>query len=104
MKLLTLLLATIATLAGCNSASTGSSNIPVRTVAFDNVYGSTTELPVRVKVDGGGEQVATATCDAKTCSFKLPLTNARHELEVTVVQQGRQSQAARISVDTSKLP
>ena len=103
MKWTALLLAAIATF-GCKSAGTGSSNIPIRTVAFDNVYGSTTEVPVRVKVDGGNEQVVTATCDVKTCSFKLPLTNARHELEVAVVLQGRQSQSTRISVDTSKLP
>jgi hypothetical protein len=58
---------------------------------------------VRVSVDGGPEQSLTATCDPKTCTFKLPLTNARHELVISVEQGGRRSAPARVTVDTSQL-
>ena len=89
-------------LAGCGNDPPVS--VRVRTIAFDNVYGQTTQLPVQVKVDGGAEQALIATCDAKTCSFKLPLVNGKHDLEVAVVQQGRRSQPSRVTVDTSSLP
>ena len=76
----------------------------VRTVTFDNVYGAATSIPVHVKVDGGPEQLLDATCTPSTCSFKLPLSNARHELEVAVEQNGKRSTQSRITVDTTTLP
>jgi hypothetical protein len=79
-------------------------DIPQRTVAFDNLYGSAAEVPIFVTVDGGLEQDLTATCDAKACTFKLPLTNARHELTVSVVHDGRRSAPAHVTVDTTNLP
>lgn len=77
--------------------------VPERTVAFDNVYGTVTEVPIFVTVDSGLEQELTATCDAKACTFKLPLTNARHELTVSVVIDGRRSAPARVTLDTTDM-
>jgi hypothetical protein len=74
-----------------------------RTVAFDNLYGNVSEVPIYVTVDDGLEQVLTATCDAKACTFKLPLTNGRHELAISVEQNGRRSAPAHVTVDTSNL-
>jgi hypothetical protein len=78
-------------------------NIPQRTVAFDNLYGSAATVPVFVTVDDGLEQALTATCDAKACTFKVRLTNARHELTVSVIHDGRRSAPARVTVDTSNM-
>ena len=89
--------------AGCSHVDKPATDVPTRTVAFDNVYGGADRLPVRVSVDGGPEQSLTATCDPKACSFKLPLTNARHELVISVEQGGRRSAPARVTVDTSQL-
>lgn len=72
-----------------------------RTVAFDNVYGNVKRLQVHVVVDGAVEQTFTAKCDAKTCSFKVPLTNARHELMLSVNQDGKRSSPTRVTLDTS---
>jgi hypothetical protein len=72
-------------------------------VAFDNLYGNVAEVPVFVTVDGGVEQALTAACDAKACTFKLPLTNARHDLMISVFQNGRRSTAARVTLDTSNM-
>ena len=77
--------------------------VPERTVAFDNLYGSVAEVPIFVTVDGGLEQELTAACDAKACTFKLPLTNALHELTVSVVHDGRRSEPTRVTLDTSNL-
>lgn len=74
-----------------------------RTVAFDNVYGNVKRLQVHVAVDGAAEQVISAKCDAKTCTFKLRLTNARHELTMSVDQNGKRSAPARVTLDTSAL-
>ena len=74
-----------------------------RTVAFDNVYGNTKRLQVHVIVDSAPEQVISATCDAKTCTFKLRLTNARHELMMSVNQDGKRSAPTRVTLDTSTL-
>ena len=52
----------------------------VRSIAFDNVYGNVERLRVFVSVDNLAEQTVAATCDPTTCIFKLPLTNARHDL------------------------
>ena len=78
-------------------------DVPLRTVAFDNAYGALDRLPVHVAVDGGAEQPLTATCDARTCTFKLQLTNGRHELAISVEQNGRRSAPAVVTVDTSNL-
>lgn len=78
--------------------------IPERTVAFDNLYGSVAEVPIFVTVDSGLEQELTAACDAKACTFKLPLTNARHELTVSVVHDGKRSAPTRVTLDTTNLP
>jgi hypothetical protein len=72
-------------------------------VAFDNLYGDVAEVPIYVAVDGGVEQALTASCDAKACTFKLPLTNARHDLTISVVQNGQRSAPARVTLDTSNL-
>jgi hypothetical protein len=84
-----------------------SSDEPVtreRTVAFDNLYGAVAKVPIFVTVDGGPMQQLTASCDAKACSFKVPLTNARHDLTVSVEQGGRRSQPSRVTLDTTNLP
>ena len=78
--------------------------IPQRTVAFDNLYGGVAQVPIFVTVDSGLEQELTATCDAKTCTFKLPLTNALHQLTVSVVHEGRRSPPTRVTLDTRNLP
>jgi hypothetical protein len=67
-------------------------------------YGANATLPVHVKVDGGVEQPLMAMCEGKTCTIKLPLTNAKHELELAVEQQGRRSAPTQVSIDTSSLP
>ena len=73
----------------------------VRSIAFDNVYGNVERLRVFVSVDNLAEQTVTATCDPTTCIFKLPLTNARHDLLLSVEQDGRRSQPTRVTVDTT---
>jgi len=75
--------------------------VPTRTVAFDNVYGNVDRLPVQVRLDGGAEYPTAATCDANTCTFTMPLTNARHELEISIEHNGRRSAPTRITLDTS---
>ena len=72
-----------------------------RTVAFDNRYGNVERLPIHVRVDGGVEQAVTAACDARTCAFDLPLTNARHELLISVEHNGQRSAPTRVTLDTS---
>ena len=89
-------------LAGCRAADPPAAVVPTRTVTFDNVYGAD-RLLAYVTVDGGPQQWLTATCDPTTCTLKLPLTNARHELEVSVEQGGRRSAPTRVTVDTSAL-
>ena len=78
--------------------------VRVRTVAFDNVYGNVDRLPVQVKVDDGTEGSTSAACDAKTCTFSLPLTNGRHELEIAIEQNGQRSAPTRVTLDTSAIP
>lgn len=90
-------------LAGCRPLDPRATDIPTRTVAFDNVYGGVNQLPVHVTVDDGPEQSFTVTCDPKTCTFKLPLTNAKHELVISVEQGGRRSAPARVTIDTSQM-
>lgn len=92
-----------AIVAACSHVDKPATDVPTRTVAFDNVYGGANRLPIHVSVDGGPEQSLTATCDSKTCSFKLPLTNARHELAISVEQGGRRSAPSRVTVDTSQM-
>jgi hypothetical protein len=77
--------------------------VRVRTVAFDNLYGNVDRLPVQVKVDGGAEYPTAAACDAKTCTFSIPLTNARHELEISIEHGGQRSAPTRVTLDTSNL-
>ena len=89
-------------LIGCMKADR-SADAPVRTVAFDNVYGQVDRLAVHVAVDGGIEQPHTAACDIRTCTFKLPLTNGTHKLTISVEQDGRRSAPALVTVDTSNL-
>ena len=104
MKLLLCIAASgMVMLAGCRPVDPPATDVPSRTVAFDNVYGAANRLPIYVTIDGGPEQSLTATCDAKTCSFKLPLSNARHELAISVEQGGRRSAPSRVTVDTSQL-
>ena len=78
--------------------------VHARTVAFDNVYGNVDRLPVQVKVDGDAEYPTAATCDAKTCTFSIQLTNARHELEISIEHNGQRSAPTRVTLDTSALP
>ena len=74
-----------------------------RNVAFDNLYGNVDRLPVQVKVDGGAEASTIAACDASTCTFSIPLTNARHEVEISVELRGQRSARTRVILDTSTL-
>ena len=74
-----------------------------RTVAFDNVYGNVKRLQVYVVVDGSAEQASSAKCDERTCTFKLRLTNARHELLMSVEQDGKRSAPTRVTIDTSRM-
>lgn len=78
--------------------------VHARDVAFDNVYGNVDRLPVQIKVDGGAEVSTTAGCDAKTCTFSIPLTNARHELEISIEQNVQRSPPTRVTLDTSAFP
>ena len=87
----------------CAPVDRQSPETHTRKIAFDNVYGNVDRLPVQVRVDGGAERAATATCDAKTCTFELPLTNARHELVISVEQKGQRSAPTRVTLDTSDL-
>ena len=104
MKLLLCIVASGTVMAAaCSHVDKPATDVPTRTVAFDNVYGGADRLPVRVSVDGGPEQSLTATCDPKACTFKLPLTNARHELAISVEQGGRRSAPSRVTVDTTNL-
>jgi hypothetical protein len=73
----------------------------LRTVAFDNLYGNVTQLPVHVSVDGQPEQAMTAECSEKTCTFSLQLTNAVHNVAISVEQNGRRSAPARVTLDTT---
>jgi len=77
--------------------------VHTRTVAFDNLYGNVDRLPVQVKVDGRPEYPTAATCDAKTCTFTMPLTNARHEVEISIEHNGQRSAPTRVTLDTSAL-
>jgi hypothetical protein len=81
-----------------------ASPVHSRNVAFDNVYGNVDRLPVQVTVDDGTEFSTTATCDARTCTIALPLTNARHELKMSVIHNGQRSAPAHVTIDTSALP
>ena len=91
-------------LTACAPVDRQSPDTHTRKVAFDNVYGNVDRLPVHVRVDDGAERATTATCDAKTCTFELPLTNARHELVISVEQKGQRSTPTRVTLDTSDLP
>ena len=65
--------------------------VTLRTVGFDNRYAVTT-LRVHVRVDAGREQTLMATCDPQTCAFQLPLSEGRHDLLISVEQNGIRSQ------------
>ena len=78
--------------------------VRTRTVAFDNIYGGVDRLVVQLKLDSYPEETVNATCDAKTCTFELLLINGRHELELSVQQNGQRSAATRATVDTRALP
>jgi hypothetical protein len=73
-------------------------------VAFDNTYGGVDRLVVHLKLDGYPEETLNATCDAKTCTFDLLLIDGRHELELSVQQNGLRSAPTRATVDTTALP
>ena len=75
-----------------------------RNVAFDNVYGNVDRLAVQVRVDDGAEVSTTAACDAKTCTFSLPMTNAQHVLEVSIEHNGQRSAPTRVTLDPSAVP
>ena len=81
-----------------------AAEVRVRDVAFDNVYGNVDRLAVQIKVDDGAEFSTTAACDATTCTLSIPLANARHELEMSVVHNGQRSAPTRVTLDTSALP
>jgi hypothetical protein len=93
----------LTTVAFCTGRSSPTTDVRTRSVAFDNLYSGVTTLPVNVSVDGGAEQRLIATCDAKTCTFKLPLTNAKHELLMVVEQNGKRSTPTRVALDTSDM-
>ena len=80
----------------------GHTGSPTRlqTVAFDNVYGDVVRLPVYVTLDESTEQMETATCDARTCTFRLAMTDDVHELLISVVLDGKRSEPARVTLDT----
>lgn len=78
--------------------------VGTRTVAFDNVYGGVDTLVVQLKLDDRPEETLTANCDAKTCTFDVLLINGRHELELSVQQNGRRSAPTRVTLDTTALP
>lgn len=75
-----------------------------RTVAFDNLYDDAHQVPIYVTVDDSLEQALTATCDEKSCTFKVLLTNALHELTISVEHGGRRSQPTRVTLDTTSMP
>lgn len=72
-----------------------------RAVAFDNVYGRTPAMKVYVTVDTGAEMTLFATCDQKTCTVGVPLTNGPHTLLLAVEQDGKRSEPTKITLDTA---
>jgi hypothetical protein len=78
-------------------------DVHTRQVAFDNTYGDTTQLQVYVEVDESAVQPVTAICDETTCIFDLPLTDARHTVELSVEQNGKRSAPTRVTLDTTSL-
>ena len=75
-----------------------------RKVAFDNTYKGATTLRVHVKVDDGWEQSVSATCDSKTCTFPLPMTDGIHQVTLAVEQDGVRGTSGRFTLDTSTIP
>ena len=88
-------------LPGCARGDRAATDAVSRTVAFDNVYGQVDRLAIHVSVDGGAERPLTATCDRRICTFEVPLTDGRHELAISVEQNGRRSAPARVTLDTT---
>ena len=86
-------------LAACATSDRRPPEVPVRLVAFDNVYGKVDRLTVQVKVDDGIEQSLVASCDAATCTFMVPLSRARHELTMSVEQNGQRSAPTKVVLD-----
>ena len=82
-----------------SAAATGAS-AGTRSVAFDNLDGNVERVTVYVAVDGQAEQVTTATCVPKTCTFELPLTEGRHDLLISVEHDGKRSDPAKVTLDT----
>ena len=74
-----------------------------RAVAFDNTYRNATRLRIYFKVDDAAEKSETATCDRRTCTFLLQLTNARHVVELSVEQNGKRSAPTKVSLDTTAM-
>ena len=75
-------------------------DIRLRSVAFDNRYGDAERLAVYVKVDDLREEMVSATCDAKTCTFQLAMRDGVHELLISVDHNGRRSDPAKVTLDT----
>ncbi len=74
--------------------------IRLRSVAFDNRYGDAERLSVYVKTDDQPEQMVSATCDAKTCTFQLAMADGVHELLIAVDHNGQRSDPAKVTLDT----
>jgi hypothetical protein len=98
--------AALAILAACGAKTPPVPRSPagsgLRTVAFDNVYGNVASLTVYASVDGGMEQKLPATCNAKTCTFTIPLSNERHQLLLAVEQNGKRGEATKVTLDAGR--
>ena len=75
-------------------------DVRVHTVAFDNRYGNVERLPIYVTLEDRDEQALVATCDPTTCTFKLALADAVHDISISVEHGGRRSESARVTLDT----
>ena len=75
-------------------------DIRLHTVGFDNLYGNPGRLPVYVTVDKRPEQTVSAACDPTLCTFELALTDAQHEILISVEHEGRRSTPTRVALDT----
>lgn len=75
-----------------------------RKIAFDNQYKGATMLRVHVKVDDGPEQSVSATCDIKTCTFPLRMTDGVHQVTLAVEQDGVRGTSGRFTLDTGTIP
>ena len=101
-RILFVVLTLVLAMAGILMFSHLSGKGAVRTVGFDNIYGAT-QVTVHVSIDGARERRLTARCTKTTCSFKVALTNARHQLALAVEQRGKRSSSTNVELDTTNM-